>query len=143
METINRSALVLFSAEQMYQLVDDIEQYHQFVPFCVKSEVIQRQDQQVSATLEIAKGGFAKSFSTLNTLTPFKNIQMQLIDGPFNYLKGDWHFTALSDDACKIELNLEFEFSNKLASIAFTGMFKQLVQSMVKAFTDRAHNIYG
>ncbi len=143
MEQINRSALVSFSAQQMYQLVDDITHYPEFVPHCKNAIVIQRNQKEVTAQLEISKGGIAKSFSTINRLTPGSRIHMQLIDGPFKYLSGDWEFTPLSDDACKIELNLEFEFSNKLTSIAFAGIFKHLVQSMVKAFTDRAEKIYG
>lgn len=142
MEVINRSALVPYSAEQMYQLVDDIESYPLFVPNCVSAQIIEREELQVSATLEVAKSGIAKSFSTQNTLTPNEKIQMTLLNGPFKHLSGEWQFKALAENACKIELNLEFEFSNKLASMAFAGIFNHLVQSMVTAFTERAEKIY-
>lgn len=143
MEQINRSALVPFSAVKMYQLVDDIENYPEFVPHCQRASIILRKQDEVSATLAVAKGGIVRSFSTKNKLTPHRHIHMQLIDGPFKSLQGNWRFLPLTQDACKIELNLEFEFSNKLASIAFSGVFKQLIQSMISAFTDRAQNIYG
>lgn len=142
MERIKRSALIAYSAEQMYRLVDDIEKYPEFVPYCKESEIIERSAEIVSAKLLVSKSGIAKSFSTTNTLTPFKSIHMELLNGPFKYLSGGWSFKALSEDACKIELDLEYEFSNKLASIAFSKIFNQLVQSMVTAFTERAQTIY-
>jgi len=142
-ERIKRSALVPYSVQQMYQLVDDIEKYPEFVPYCKKAEIIQRAPLEVSATLEISKSGIAKSFSTKNTLRPHEHIQMQLLNGPFKYLRGGWHFKALSENACKIELDLEYEFSHRLASIAFAKLFNQLVQSMVGAFTERAEKVYG
>ncbi len=143
MEKINRSALVPYSAEQMYRLVDDVEKYPAFVPYCKKAEILQRDDNSVCAQLEVAKSGIAKAFSTRNTLIPFQTIRMELLDGPFKHLSGDWRFIPLAEKACKIELNLEFEFSNKLASMAFAGIFSQLVQSMVSAFTQRAVEVYG
>ena len=143
MKTINRSALVHFSAEQMYRLVDDIENYPEFVPNCRKAKILERDENHVSAQLEVAKSGIAKSFSTKNTLTPFDTIHMQLLDGPFKHLSGQWHFKPLADNACKVELHIEFEFNNKLASIAFAKIFNQLIQSMVSAFTDRAQKVYG
>lgn len=142
-ENIKRSALVAYSAEQMYRLVDDIESYPQFVPYCKSAEELSRNDEIVSARLEVAKSGIAKSFATKNTLTVGQCISMELLDGPFKYLKGDWRFTPLADNACKIELDLSFEFSSKLASVAFTSIFNQLIQSMVAAFTDRAAQVYG
>lgn len=142
MEQIKRSALVNYSSQQMYQLVDDIENYSQFLPYCSYSTTIERKQDEVLATLEVAKSGMAKSFSTKNTLKPFESIKITLLNGPFKYLNGEWRFTALSSAACKIELDLEFEFSNKLASIAFTRIFKKLTQSMVAAFVERAQTIY-
>jgi ribosome-associated toxin RatA of RatAB toxin-antitoxin module len=142
-ERIKRSALIAYSAEQMYRLVDDIERYSEFVPFCKESTIIERNNDVVSAKLLVSKSGIAKSFSTTNTLVPYQSIHMELLNGPFKYLSGDWYFKALSEDACKIELDLEYEFSNKLASIAFSKIFNQLVQSMVTAFTERAQSIYN
>lgn len=143
MQQINRSALVPFSTEQMFRLVDDIEQYPEFVPYCKQAKIIQRTNNRVSATLEIAKSGIAKSLSTENTLVPFEKIEMRLLNGPFKQLSGVWLFTPLTENACKIELSLEFEFANKLASLAFAGIFNQLTLSMVGAFTQRAKEVYG
>ncbi len=142
MERIKRSALIAYSAKQMYQLVDDIEKYPEFVPYCKESQIIERNEESVSAQLLVSKSGIAKSFSTTNTLIPYESIHMELLNGPFKYLSGGWHFKALSDEACKIELDLEYEFSNKLASLAFSKIFNQLVQSMVTAFTERAQSVY-
>lgn len=142
MEKIERSALVGFSAQQMYQLVDDVEKYPEFVPYCKEASLFEKEGNSVSATIIVSKSGIAKSFSTKNTLIPFKQIQMQLLNGPFKYLNGYWNFIALTDEACKIELNLEYEFSNKIASMAFAKIFTQLAQSMVAAFTQRADEIY-
>jgi len=141
-ERIKRSALIAYSAKKMYQLVDDVERYPEFVPYCKESQIIERNTASVSAKLLVSKSGIAKSFSTTNSLTPFESIHMELLNGPFKYLSGGWHFKALSDEACKIELDLEYEFSNKLASIAFSKVFNQLVQSMMTAFTERAQEIY-
>lgn len=142
MEKIERSALVTYSAEQMYRLVDDVEKYPLFVPYCKEAKIISRDNNIVSATLLVSKSGIAKSFSTQNTMKPFNEIHMQLLNGPFKYLNGYWRFKALAEKACKIELNLEYEFSSKIASIAFAKIFNQLAQSMVTAFTLRANEIY-
>ena len=143
MEKIKRSALVPFSAKKMFQLVDSIENYPQFVPFCKSAETLHRDQHNVSAKLFVSKSGIAKSFSTKNTLLPYEQITMELIDGPFKKLSGVWHFKALSAEACKVELMLEYEFSNKLTSLAFAKVFNQLVQSMMTAFTEHAKTIYS
>ncbi len=142
MQNICRSALVPFSVKQMYELVDDIDNYNFFVPHCQGSEVLERNQNQVTAKLQVAKSGLTKSFTTVNSLVPFNFIGMELIDGPFTHLSGGWRFTALSDSACKIELDLNFEFSSKLTTLAFSKVFNKLVQSMVSAFTMRAEKIY-
>jgi len=143
MERICRSALVNYSAQQMFDLVDDIDSYHQFVPHCESSKVIERNGQQVTGELKVAKSGIAKSFTTQNTLEAPHTIKMELVDGPFSHLSGYWYFKSLSPEACKIELDLSFEFSNKLATVLFAKIFSQLVESMVKAFTERAEKIYA
>jgi len=140
---ICRSALVNFSTKQMYDLVDDIDNYQAFVPFCKSSKVLTRTATEVTAELLVAKSGIAKSFSTSNLLSRPNSIEMSLLEGPFAHLNGGWSFTELADNACKIELNLEFEFSNKLATLAFARIFNLLIESMVSAFTKRAREIYG
>jgi len=142
MEHICRSALVHFTAQQMFDLVDDIESYQVFVPYCESSKVIERNANQVIGQLKVAKSGIAKSFTTRNTLDTPNRIQMELVDGPFSHLSGTWTFTALSEQACKIELDLTFEFSNKLTTVLFAKIFAQLMESMVSAFTERAEKVY-
>jgi len=143
LQSICRSALVAFSAQQMFDLVDDIASYHQFVPYCQSSQELERSQQQVTATLVVAKSGIAKSFTTCNQLHSPNQIDMQLVDGPFSHLSGHWRFVALSDSACKIELDLQFEFSNRLTSMAFSKIFNKLMLSMITAFTERAEKIYA
>jgi len=143
MKNITRNALVPFSAKQMFELIDDIDSYQLFVPYCQRSTVLTRSEKQVIAELQVAKSGIAKSFTTKNTLKEYALIKMELVDGPFSHLSGNWTFIPLSDSACKIELELNFEFSNKLATLAFSKIFSQLVHSMVSAFTERAEQIYA
>ena len=142
METIKRSALVPFSANQMYALVNDVERYPEFVPYCLSAAELSRDENKVRARLQVVKSGFAKSFTTENILSEPSRISMHLVDGPFKLLEGEWRFVALDEAACKIELDLRFEFSNRVASFAFARLFSQLVQSMVSAFTERAKQTY-
>lgn len=142
MPQISRSALVPFSAAQMYQLVNDVYSYPDFLPGCTGSRVITVSDNEMTAAVEIAKAGISKTFTTRNTLLDNQSISMQLVDGPFRKLMGGWQFTALSPDACKVELHLDFEFSNKLFEHAFSKIFKELAGGMVQAFTQRAKEIY-
>lgn len=143
MEKISRSALIPFSCEKMFHLVNDVEKYSEFLPYCKSSVIIKSAPQKIVARLLVAKGVIEKSFSTENILVPCQRIQMRLVDGPFKHLQGEWIFTPLSDQACKIELNLQFEFANQLSALAFAKIFNQLVEKMVAAFCQRAEKIYG
>ncbi|KOC88272.1 type II toxin-antitoxin system RatA family toxin [Winslowiella iniecta] len=142
MAQISRSALVPYSAEQMYQLVNDVDAYPEFLPGCTGSRVLESGDHQMTAAVDVSKAGISKTFVTRNTLTDNQSIHMQLVDGPFRKLTGGWRFTSLSEDACKVELNLEFEFTNMLVELAFGRVFKELASSMVQAFTQRAKEVY-
>ncbi|MDP2561276.1 SRPBCC family protein [Psychrobium sp. 1_MG-2023] len=143
MAQVNRSALVMFSAAQMYDLVNDVASYPQFLPGCVGSKIISVDGNVMTASVDVAKAGISKTFTTSNTLVANERVDMRLVDGPFKSLQGGWQFTALDDNACKVSLDLEFEFSNKLAEIAFGKVFKDLVINMVAAFTERAKVVYG
>ena len=143
MPSIHRSALVAHSAEAMFNLVNDVASYPEFLPGCTDSKILDTSAQSMKASLLVAKAGIKQWFTTQNVLEPGKSIQMQLVDGPFRSLTGGWTFSALSEEACKIELNLEFEFSNKLAEMAFGKVFNSLASSMVAAFTDRARSVYA
>jgi ribosome-associated toxin RatA of RatAB toxin-antitoxin module len=142
MTRIEKSALVKFSAQQMFDLVNDIERYPQFLPWCSGSRIIKRADNIIEAELSISKGGFQKNFSTRNTLEYGSKMTVELLDGPFSHLTGEWNFSPLRDDASKITLDLEFELSGKLASLAFGAVFNQICNTMVSSFTQRAKDVY-
>ena len=143
MTVVQKSALVKFSAQQMFDLVNDIEDYPQFLPWCSGSRIIKREGDVVEAELQISKGGFKKSFSTRNTIDKGGVITVSLLEGPFSYLEGVWHFMPLREDASKISLDLEFEMSGKLASLAFGVVFNQICNTMVSSFSARAKQVYG
>lgn len=143
MSRITRSALVPFSAEQMFELVNDVESYPSFLPGCSGSRVLEISPNAMTASVEVAKAGIRKTFTTRNELVAGKAINMKLIDGPFRRLVGGWHFTHLDATACKIELNLDFEFTNGLVEMAFGKVFNELAGNMVNAFTQRARDVYA
>ncbi|MBK8814404.1 MAG: type II toxin-antitoxin system RatA family toxin [Methylococcaceae bacterium] len=143
MTLVQKSALVKYSALQMFDLVNDIESYPKFLPWCSGSRIIKREDDYVDAELMISKGGFKKSFSTRNKIDQGGKITVSLLDGPFSYLEGVWNFMPLREDASKISLDLEFEMSSALASLAFGAVFNQICNTMVTSFTDRAKSVYG
>jgi len=143
MTTVSRSALVPFSARQMFDLVDDIDAYPQFLPWCRSTQIHSRDDQQVKASIEIAKAGINQRFTTCNINTGGEVIEMQLVDGPFKSLHGYWRFQALSDSACKVSLDLEFEFSSKVLSMTLGPIFSQICNTMVEAFVKRAREVYS
>jgi ribosome-associated toxin RatA of RatAB toxin-antitoxin module len=143
MTRIEKTALVKFSAQQMFDLVNDIESYPQFLPWCSQSRIIKREGNIVEAELSISKSGFQKSFSTRNELDMGKEITVSLIDGPFSHLAGIWQFQPLREDASKILFNLDFELSGRLASLAFGAVFNQICNTMVSSFTQRAKIVYA
>ena len=143
MTVVNKSALVRYSAQAMFALVDDIEAYPEFLPWCSGSEVLSRTDQIVEARVDIAKGGFRKSFTTCNKLDDQSAIKMSLIEGPFSQLEGVWRFLPLREDGSKISLDLEFEMAGKLANLAFGSVFNQICNTMIGSFTQRAKKLYG
>lgn len=143
MTAIHKSALVRFPAVAMFDLVNDIERYPEFLPWCRASRVLSRADELVEAELDIARSGFNKSFATRNRLKPGQEVHMTLLRGPFESLEGVWTFTPLREDASKIALDLRFELSGALASLAFGAVFNQICNTMVNAFSERAKQLYG
>ena len=143
MPTINKSALVQHTAAEMFALVDDISSYADFLPWCGGSEELSRNDDEVSATVVIAHSGLNKAFTTKNRLQKDKMIEMSLVNGPFKHLHGFWRFEPLSEDACKVSLDLEYEFSNRLISMVVGPVFSQIANTLVDSFCQRAEVIYG
>lgn len=143
MPTITRSALVMHSAKEMYTLINDVESYPLFVPDCGDSKIIELTEHSMTASLLVAKGAIKKWFTTKNTLVENESVKLTLVDGPFKYLIGEWKISPLSDQACKIQFEIDYEFSNKLLSLAFGGVFNHLVNNIVQAFTKRAKEVYA
>ena len=143
MPQISRSMLVRHSALQMYDLVNDVESYKEFLPGCVGGKVISFDGETMVASVDVKKAGMNKTFTTKNALVQGESIHLELENGPFKYLKGEWRFIELAEDACKVEFNLDFEFSSSLVDFAFNKVFKDLMGSMVSAFTQRAKVVYG
>lgn len=142
MTTVSRSALVPYSAQAMFDLVDDVDSYDRFLPWCRESRVLERTDDAVKGTIVFAKGGFERSFTTLNRRQPGKMIEIRLVEGPFRHLEGFWRFQSLRDDASKVSLDLEFEFTNRLVAMAFGKVFTQVANTLVDAFVSRAREVY-
>lgn len=143
MPSISRNALVMYSVDQMFQLINDVLAYPQFLPDCSNSKIISEEGNSVTASLLVSKTGLKKWFTTKNTLISNQQVQLELVDGPFKKLQGQWLLTPLSEDACKVSLELEYEFSNKMFDLAFGRIFNNLTNNMVQAFTQRAKDVYG
>ncbi|MBA6292322.1 ubiquinone-binding protein [Colwellia sp. MB3u-70] len=143
MPNISRSALVMHSVEDMYFLINDVLAYPKFLPNCSDSKIVAQDEHSMTAAILVSKGGLKKWFTTQNVLISNQEIKMSLVDGPFKSLVGGWQLKALSDDACKIELTLDYEFSNKMFDLAFGRVFNNLANNMVQAFTERAKEVYG
>lgn len=142
MRKVNRSALVPYSTAEMFALVDDIESYPEFLPWCACANVHKRMADIVEATLEIRRSGIHESFRTRNRLRKNERIEIALVSGPFRHLSGGWWFKALDDRACKVSLQLEFDFEHAIASLLFSRVFAEISNSLVDAFTRRADEVY-
>ncbi|MDP3559309.1 MAG: type II toxin-antitoxin system RatA family toxin [Legionellaceae bacterium] len=142
MTIIKRDQQTSYSCEQMYQLVNDIESYSQFLPYCTASVVHHRDEDEVQATLTITAAGMNKSFTTRNRLQANKMIEMRLVDGIFSHLEGFWRFEETAE-GCHLFLDLEFEFSSRIVAMMISPMFDQIADKMVEVFCTRAQTIYG
>ena len=143
MTEVNRSALVLHSAQQMFNIVNDVVAYPEFLPWCAATDLIYENEEEMQATLHLAKAGLKYSFTTHNRLLRPNRIDIDLVEGPFSRLSGVWTFEPLSEEACKVSLNLGFEFSGKLTGLAMGKVFNQVATSLVDAFVQRADKLYG
>ncbi|HLU06552.1 MAG TPA: type II toxin-antitoxin system RatA family toxin [Woeseiaceae bacterium] len=143
MRKVNRSALVPYTGREMFSLVDDVESYPEFVPWCNDATVESRSGNSVVATLELHKGPISKHFTTRNTRRDFEAIDMELVGGPFRQLSGGWRFRDIEDQGCRVSLELEFEFESRLVDMMFGAFFKEAGDSLVDAFTKRAREVYG
>ena len=143
MHTLKRNALVPYSARQMFELVNGIEDYPRFLPWCKSSQIISKTEKEIVAELEVSWNGIHKSFTTRNMLNPFNQIEITLVNGPLKRLDGIWHFHELDQSACKITLDLEFEFTGHFIDKLFQPIFQHIANTLVEAFCKRAGELYG
>ncbi len=143
MPTIQKSALVNHSAREMYELVNDIESYPEFLPWCRATRVLERTEDTVKASIEIKHGAVEKWFTTINRIQPGKMIEMRLVEGPFRHLEGFWRFHELDENACKVTLDMEFEYASRMLGLVIGPVFGRIVNTLVDAFCQRADQVYG
>lgn len=143
MAYVEKSVLVGHGAESMYRLVDDIEKYPEFLPWCGGASVEAHDGKITRATLHIDYHGLRQKFSTENLKDPPHHIDINLVNGPFRHLDGDWRFIPLAPNACKIEFKLRYEFSGKLLEKLVGPVFNYIANTFVDAFVRRAEQVYG
>lgn len=139
---IDKTALVMHSAERMFELVNDVARYPEFLPWCDRTEILDQSQERITASMDIAKGGIRQRLTTRNRLQAPEIIDICLVDGPFRNLSGRWHFKPLDADACKVILTLEFEFTGSLSRMTFGQVFSHAANTMVDAFCRRADQLY-
>jgi ribosome-associated toxin RatA of RatAB toxin-antitoxin module len=143
MKKISRTALLPYSALKVYNLVNDVAAYPEFLPWCGASEVISETATEMVAKVTIAKAGLRQTFETKNQLVAGERIEMSLVEGPFKYLKGEWLFKPLGEEACKIQFEVEFEVSSGVLNLALGTVFEHISSTLVDSFCERAKVIYG
>lgn len=143
MAQVNKSILVGYSASRMFALVDQVEEYPQFLPWCGGTEVKWRDETTTVATIHIDYLHIRQSFTTENTKQAPHLIEMKLQDGPFSHLEGSWRFTELDADACKVEFRLQYEFSSRMLEKLVGPVFEYIANNFIDAFTLRAEKVYG
>jgi ribosome-associated toxin RatA of RatAB toxin-antitoxin module len=140
MREMTRTSLVARLPRVVYQLVDDIERYPEFVPGCTAAEVLERSDQVVVARLAVRRGLLHTEFTTRNQLDPDRSVHMELVEGPFKVLEGSWQFSPVASNGCRIDFRLRFQFANPLKSALFEPLFEQAQTDLVRAFVARAQS---
>lgn len=143
MREIRRSALVPYSAIQMFDLVADVERYPEFLPWCAAARVLDRAEDRVTASLAMKRAGVEAEFTTVNSLVPGESLEMRLLEGPFNALSGRWDFAGIGSSGCRVNLEMRFETRNSLAGLVLAPAFESVCNQLVDAFVRRARSIYG
>ncbi len=138
MREVVRSAMVAVSAEKLYELINDVERYPEFVPGCRVARVEERGDGYVVATLGVQRSALNTEFTTRNELEPGRRVTMRLVKGPFRFLEGVWDIAPIGDQGCSVTLRLRFEFANRLAGAMFAPLFEETAASLVDAFVRRS-----
>lgn len=143
MAVVEKSALVPFSAQAMFDLVAGVENYKDFLPWCSDSRLVSRAEHELCGWIQVSRLGITQSFTTCNRIDPPGRMDISLKEGPFKRLHGEWQFVALQENACKVMLRMEFEFSGRLIDAAFGRVFHQVANSLVESFVKRAREVYG
>jgi ribosome-associated toxin RatA of RatAB toxin-antitoxin module len=152
MREIERSALVPYTAAEMFALVDDFARYPEFLPWVAKAELVERSERERVGRLVMSRSGLNEQFTTRNVVTPPHRLEMQLLDGPFSLLEGVWTFNAIADQSpngesvisgTRVGLKLRFEFKSRMMDLLLSGKFAATCDSMVDAFAKRARDVYG
>lgn len=143
MARVEKSVLVAHTPERMFELVDRVEDYPDFLPWCGGTELKSRDEQRTVATIHIAYMGIRQSFTTENAKTQPREMRIRLQDGPFSELEGDWSFLPLGDDACKIEFRLQYAFSSRVLETILAPVFSHITNTLVDAFVRRADEMYA
>ena len=143
MTTVRQGATVPYSAEEMYRLVNDVETYPQFLPWCSEAKVLEQGETGLTAVLTFEAAGARQSFTTRNRMQPGRRIEVHLLSGPFKHLDGYWEFHDEGERTCRLRLEMQFEFKSRIIQIALNKAFSTIVNSLIDAFTKRAEQIYG
>jgi ribosome-associated toxin RatA of RatAB toxin-antitoxin module len=143
MVTVDRSVLAPYSADQMFALVDDVESYPQFLPWCEGTRVQLREPGRTVATIRASFHGLRQEFTTENTNLPGERIDIALVSGPFRTLRGHWQFTPLGDRGCRIEFRLQYQFASRILEKAAGPVFHRIADSFVDAFVQRAERKFA
>jgi ribosome-associated toxin RatA of RatAB toxin-antitoxin module len=143
MHRIERSVLVPYSADRMFRLVEKVDDYPQFLPWCPASRARPLPDGSVEATIEIAYHGVRSRFTTRNVSHYPSEIRITLVDGPFRRLAGHWQFVELPEQACKVSLQLQYQFASGLLGRLIAPVFESIAGSLIDAFARRAESLYG
>jgi ribosome-associated toxin RatA of RatAB toxin-antitoxin module len=143
MARVEKSVLVAHPPECMFELVDRVEDYPNFLPWCGGTELKLRDEHRTVATIHIAYLGIRQSFTTENLKTHPREMRIRLQDGPFAELEGDWSFIPLGDDACKVEFRLQYMFSSRVLETILAPVFSHITNTFVDAFVRRADEVYA
>ncbi len=143
MQRVTKSVLVPFSAERMFALIDDVEAYPLFLPWCGGASVLDRHGDTKTARIDIDYHGVKAHFTTSNQNTPPTKIVVTLEDGPFKHLHGEWRFRSLAPDASKVEFELAYEFSSHLIEAIVGPVFNHIANTFIDAFVRRAENLHA
>ena len=142
MQVVERSALVTYTAAQMFALVNDVARYPEFLPWCIGARVDDLSPTERIAVLQVSRGVLRTEFTTRNTLVQDAQIHMQLMHGPFRDLTGEWRFEAIGTRGSRVYFRVEFEFKNRLTASAFNAVFEALCGTIIDAFVLRAQTMY-